>query len=232
MENSDIFARERLLIGDEGLQKLKNAYVFIIGLGGVGSYAAEAIARAGVGHIFLADGDKIEASNINRQLYALNSTIGKEKTIVAYERISDINPECKVEYITKFFKEDDLKDVNLCRYNYIIDAVDDVKFKVALAKYCDENGYPLISSMGTGNKTDGQFVVMDIYKTSNCPLAKKMRHELNKAGVEKLKVVYCPEKSENQDIKRADKTVSSISYMPPMAGLLCAKEALLHILKN
>lgn len=170
MNNS--FSRELALIGEQGYEKLKNSSVIVFGVGGVGSYAVEALARAGIGAITIFDNDVIDITNINRQLYALNSTIGKDKVLIAKNRILDINPECKVTAIKEFFNEN--STINLNEFDYIIDAIDSVKSKLFLAETAVKNNIKIISSMGTGNKLEPEkLTVCDISKTSYCPLAKK-----------------------------------------------------------
>ncbi len=215
------------LIGEENIEKLKKSTVTVLGLGGVGSYAAEALARSGVGKLVLVDFSVIQSSNINRQIYALHSTVGKAKTILAAKRIADINPACEVV----LFQEKITKETAgkfLIETDAVIDAIDDIAAKVAVAKYCYENKIPLISSMGTGNKIDAQKLrVADIYRTKICPLAKKMRHELKKECVPELKVVFSEEPPMNRNVPP-----SSMIFVPAAAGLLLAKEIIFSLLSE
>lgn len=218
MKNS--FSREIPLIGKNGFNKLQSASVIIFGVGGVGSYAVEALARAGVGAITIVDNDTVDGTNINRQLIALNSTIGQDKVTVSKNRILDINPDCKVTAIKEFF--DETSTIDLTEYDYIIDAIDSVKSKLFLAEMAVKNNIKIISSMGTGNKLEPKkLTVCDISKTSYCPLAKKMRTELRKKGINHLKVVYSTEEAKCRNVPPA-----SISFVPPVAGLLIAKEVI------
>lgn len=218
MKNS--FSREIPLIGKNGFNKLQSASVIIFGVGGVGSYAVEALARAGVGAITIVDNDTVDGTNINRQLIALNSTIGQDKVTVSKNRILDINPDCKVTAIKEFF--DETSTIDLTEYDYIIDAIDSVKSKLFLTETAVKNNIKIISSMGTGNKLEPEkLTVCDISKTSYCPLAKKMRTELRKRGINHLKVVYSTEEAKCRNVPPA-----SISFVPPVAGLLIAKEVI------
>ena len=188
------FSRGEMLIGKEAAEKLARCHVAVFGLGGVGSYTAEALARAGVGELTVVDNDEISITNINRQLYALTSTVGMKKTQVAAERIKDINPECKVNIIDGFYLEENSADFFEGGYDYIADAVDTVQAKLSLAAESQRRGIPLISCMGTGNKLDPtRFQVADIAKTSVCPLCRVMRVQLKKRGVAHHTVVYSTE---------------------------------------
>ena len=220
--------RSTMLLGKEKMDKLKNSRVAVFGVGGVGGYVAEALARIGLGTIALIDNDRISESNINRQIIALKSTVGMYKTEVMKKRILDINPSAKVETFNMFYLPENADDFNIQNYDYIVDAVDTVSAKVELAVRAEALGVPIISIMGTGNKLDATaFKVTDIYKTSGCPLARVMRKELRDRGVKSLKVVY----SEETPIKPlfladGDKasTPGSISYVPSVAGLIAAGE--------
>ena len=224
----EIFSREERLIGKEALLKLNNANVIVFGLGGVGSYTAEALARAGIGKMTVVDKDTVDITNINRQLYALNSTIGKPKAEIAKERILDINPNCKVLALQKMYLPENADEFNLGEYDYIIDAIDNVTAKIDLAVKSQELSIPMIASMGTGNKLDPTlFKVSDIFKTSVCPLCKVMRTELKKRNIKKLKVVY----SEEQPKKDGQRTPASMSFVPPVAGLIIAGEVIKDIIK-
>ncbi len=226
----DAFSREERLIGKENVEKLNKSKVAVFGIGGVGSFVVEGLARAGVGNFLLVDNDTIDTTNINRQIHANINTVGKNKVDVMKERILSINPEVKVETSTEFFVPgSNLIDNSL---DYIVDAIDTVTGKIELV--CKANSYkiPIISAMGTGNKLDPtKFEVSDIYKTSVCPLAKVMRKELRSRGISKLKVVY----SKEEPIKPNDgdyKTPSSISFVPSVAGLIIAGEVVKDIIFN
>ena len=235
------FSRTELLIGKSGLDKLKNSKVMVFGVGGVGSYTVECLARAGVGNITIVDNDTIAVSNLNRQVHATLETIGRIKVEVEKERILSINKECNVVCHKVFVSENNLDEIIDDDVDYIVDAIDTVSTKIALAKYCEDKSIKLISSMGTGNKLDPtKFVISDIYKTKVCPLAKVMRHELRKRGVKKLKVLYSEEvpiKLENTnkkelDGKRKKQTPGSISFVPPVAGMIIGGEVIKDILAS
>lgn len=221
------FSREKLLLGEEAMERLKNTSVAVLGVGGVGSYTAEALARGGIGHIALIDNDTVNITNINRQLIALHSTLGQNKTEVAKKRIHDINPECDVTVFNCFYTG---SEIDLTQFDYIADAIDSVTSKLALVENAHKLNVNIISSMGTGNKLDPtKLVITDISKTSMCPLAKVMRIELRKRGIIHHKVVYSTEQpvqhksiSEENDSKR--KTIGSVSFVPPVAGLYMAGE--------
>lgn len=221
------FSREKLLIGSEGLERLKAARVAVFGVGGVGSYTAEALARGGVGHITLIDNDTVNITNINRQLIALHSTIGQLKVDAAKRRILDINPDCDVTVHDCFYTGN---EVDLSQFDFIADAIDSVSAKLALVENAHKLGVSIISSMGTGNKLDAtKLVVTDISKTSMCPLAKVMRVELRKRGIMHHKVVYSteqpvPHKAQSEEDESRRRTIGSISYVPPVAGLIMAGE--------
>lgn len=222
----DIFSRTERLIGKDALRKLQNSNIIIFGLGGVGSYTAEALARSGIGKMTVVDKDTVDITNINRQLYALHSTVGKPKAEVAKARILDINPECEITAIQKMYLPENSEDFVLSQYDYIVDAIDNVTAKIDLAVKAEQLGIPIISSMGTGNKLDpAAFKVSDIYKTSVCPLCRVMRTQLKKRGVKKLKVVY----SEEMPKTDGERTPASISFVPPAAGLIIAGEVIRYI---
>ncbi len=222
------FSRTERLIGTENLEKLKNSNIIIFGLGGVGSYVAEALARCGVGKMTVVDKDTVDITNINRQIYALHSTVGKNKADVAKERILDINPECDVTAIVKMYLPENSKEFNLSQYDYIIDAIDNVTAKIDLALKSQEMNIPIISSMGTGNKLDPTaFKITDIYKTDTCPLCRVMRRELKQRGVKRLKVLYSTENPKND----GERTPASISFVPSTAGLIIAGEVVKDIIK-
>ncbi len=211
--------RTRLLIGGSALEKLTAAHVAVFGLGGVGSWAAEALARAGIGGIDLVDHDRVTPTNINRQLVALRSTVGRFKTEVMAERIADINPNCAVAARNEFFNAQTADGFDLASYSYVIDAIDTVTSKLLLAELCAAAETPLISSMGTGNKLDPTlFRVNDIYDTSVCPLARVMRKELKKRGIAHLEVVWSPEEPRKNDTD----TPGTVPFVPSAAGLLLA----------
>ena len=203
------------LIGEEGLARLKESSVLIVGVGGVGSYAAEAVARAGVGRITLMDGDRVQPSNLNRQLVALTSTLGRNKAEVMAERIRDIDLSADVTALARFYEEDDALD--LTAYDWVIDAIDSVIAKTALIKTAVENDVNIVSAMGAAGKYDTSFKVADISKTSTCPLAKVMRKRLRDIGIEHLPVVY----SEEKPVPR-DGDLGTLSYVPGSAGLCLA----------
>ncbi len=237
MENQ--FSRTRLLLGQDKMDALAKAKVAVFGIGGVGGHAAEALARSGVGAFLLVDKDQISETNINRQIIATNSTVGKDKVEVMRERILDIHPEARVEIQKRFFLPENAEEFDFIEYSYIVDAVDTVTAKLALIMRAQACNVPIISSMGAGNKLDPTlFQVADIYETSMCPLAKVMRRELKKRGVEKLKVVYSTEKpikpvleapydgvEMNAQSEGKEKTVpGSVAFVPSVAGLIIAAE--------
>ena len=215
MGMNERYSRTLKLIGEEGLSRLKNSSVLIVGVGGVGSFAAEAIARAGVGNITVMDGDTVQPSNLNRQLIALTSTLGRNKAEVMAERIRDINPETLVTALARFYKEDD--ELDLTAFDWIIDAIDSVDAKAALIKTAIEKDVNIVSAMGAAGKFDTQFKIADISKTSTCPLAKVMRKRLREEGIEHLPVVY----SEEKPVPR-DGDLGTLSYVPGSAGLCLA----------
>ena len=233
MEES-AFCRTKILIGDEGLEKLKNAKVAVFGVGGVGSFVVEALARAGVGCFVLIDKDQVSLSNINRQLIATHETIGKLKVDVAKKRILSINPEAKVETFAEFFMPSNTNILNNS-ITYIVDAIDTVTAKIELVMQAQKLGIPIISSMGTGNKLNPcLFEITDIYKTQVCPLAKVMRKELKQRGVKHLKVLYSKEEPLKSGIIGENGKVipGSISFVPSVAGLIIAVEVIKDLLKT
>ena len=222
------FSREISLIGEENLEKLNESTVMIFGLGGVGSYAAEALARAGIGKLILVDSDDVDISNINRQLYALHSTLGIKKVEIAAERIRDINPSCKTQAIAAFYNAGDGEKFFADSCTYVVDAIDTVSAKIDIALECQSRNIPLISCMGTGNKLHPElFEISDIYKTSVCPLCRVMRRELKNRGIKKLKVVYSKEQPKSSSQK--SRVPASISFTPPVAGFLLAAEVVKDI---
>lgn len=231
---SNQFTRTQLLLGKTAMDKLADSRVAVFGVGGVGGYAVEALARSGIGAIDLIDNDKVCLSNLNRQIIATHKTIGKYKVDAAEERLIDINPEIKVIKHRVFFLPENASDFDFSQYDYVIDAIDTVAGKIALAEKAQEAGVPIISSMGAGNKLNPEaFEVTDIYKTSVCPLARVMRRELKKRGIKKLKVVYSKEQAikpldiadgENTGSRR--QTPGSTAFVPSVAGLIIAGEVI------
>lgn len=211
----DRYSRTRQLIGEEGLALLKASSVLVVGVGGVGSYAAEAVARAGVGNITLMDGDSVQPSNLNRQLVALTSTLGKNKAEVMAERIRDIDPGTNVTALARFYEENDTLD--LTAFDWVIDAIDSVIAKTALIKTAIDKDVNIVSAMGAAGKFDTQFKIADISKTSTCPLAKVMRKRLRDIGIEHLPVVF----SEEKPVPR-EGVLGTLSYVPGAAGLCLA----------
>ena len=223
-----MFSRTERLIGKEGIKALNQAKVAIFGIGGVGSFVVEALARAGIENFILVDNDEVDQTNINRQIIATHKTIGKPKVEVAKERILEINPNAKVEVHQEFFTKDS-KGILDNTISYIVDAVDTVTAKIELVIQANQLSIPIISCMGTGNKLDPtKFEIADIYKTSVCPLAKVMRKELKLRGIPNLKVVYSKEEPIKQEVKT---TPASIAFVPSVAGLIMAGEVIKDIIK-
>lgn len=226
------FCRTELLVGEEGINKLHNSKVIVFGIGGVGSFVVEALTRAGVGNLILVDNDTICISNLNRQIHATQATVGMIKVEAMKERVISINPKCNIEAKQVFITADNISEIIPSDVDYVVDAIDTVTSKLALAEYCYKNNINIISSMGTGNKMDPtQFRVSDVFKTKVCPLAKVMRHELRKRGVKKLKVVYSEEMPMTPDKGRAvpsakRQTPGSISFVPPVAGMIIGGEVI------
>ena len=213
------------LIGEENFKTISTKKVLVFGIGGVGGYVAEMLARAGIGEIAIIDFDSVSLSNINRQIIATHSTIGEPKVNVMKKRILDINPNIKVTAINKFVSKDNITDFNPQNYDYVVDAIDNVSAKIALAKLADTQNFNLISCMGTGNKLCPElFEITDIYKTSVCPLAKVIRKELKALGVKKLTVLY----SKEQPINNGSRTPASICFTPSIAGIRIAE----HVIKS
>lgn len=228
------FCRTEYLIGQEALQKLKNAKVAIFGIGGVGSYVVEALARVGIGSFVLVDKDTVSISNLNRQIIATLSTIGKNKVDIAKERILSINPNAKVETFTDFFMPGNTSIINNS-ITYIVDAIDTVTAKIELVMQAKKLNIPIISSMGTGNKLDPtRFEISDIYDTSVCPLAKVMRKELKARNINNLKVLYSKEKPIKTNIidENGKLIPGTISFVPSVAGLIIAKEVVFDLIQN
>lgn len=235
--DSHIFSRTELIIGPENLKKLHASKVAVFGVGGVGSFTVEALARAGLGNLVLVDYDKICESNINRQIHALNSTIGRAKVEVMKERILDINPHCKVETFQMLYNAETASQLLRNDYDYVVDAIDMVTAKIDLIVRCTQLNLQIISSMGAGNKLDPtKFQVTDIYNTSVCPLAKVMRRELRKRGITKLKVVYSPEEPIKHKLTNSEnnqtRVPGSISFVPSVAGLIMASIVVRDLLEN
>lgn len=220
------FARTELLLGREAMEKLRRAHVAVFGVGGVGGYIAEALVRSGVGNFDLIDSDKVSLTNINRQIIATSETIGRNKVDVMKERMLSINPDVKVNTHQCFYLPENADEFDLGRFSYAADAVDTVTAKIALILQAQKAGTPIISCMGTGNKLNPmQLEIADIYQTSVCPLAKVMRRELRKRGVEKLKVLY----SREEPIKIHQAVPGSVSFVPSAAGLIIASEIIKDI---
>lgn len=233
------FSREELLIGKAGLEKLRQARVAVFGIGGVGSYVVEALARSGVGALDLFDSDTVALSNINRQLIALESTLGRPKVEVAKERVLQINPACRVEARQLFFTPESAGEVGFSQYDYVADAIDTVTGKLELIRRCREAGVPVISCMGTGNKLDPTaFRVTAMEKTSGCPLARVMRRELKKRGITGVKAVYSTEEALKPQAAQAGDTKGtagrptpgSMAFVPSVAGLILAGEIVRDLL--
>ncbi|WP_407376922.1 ThiF family adenylyltransferase [Methanobrevibacter sp.] len=226
------FSRTEMLIGNDGMKKLKNAKVAVFGLGGVGSYVCEGLARGGIGNFILVDFDKVDETNINRQLIATTKTVGRYKVDLMKERILEINPDANVEIHNEFYMADSETNIITEDLSYAVDCVDTIMAKIAIICKCDEINVPCISSMGTGNKLDAtMFEVADIYETSVCPLARIMKKDLKKRNIEKLKVVYSKEHAINTNAHpinqdRKFKVKGSVSFVPSVAGLIIAGEVI------
>jgi tRNA A37 threonylcarbamoyladenosine dehydratase len=238
---TDWLQRSELLIKPEGLEKLKNANVLVVGLGGVGSFAAEFLARAGVGNLTIVDGDTVDITNINRQLPALHSTIGKNKVNVVAERILDINPEITLTPVNEFLspeRMDEILEVN--QYNYVLDCIDSVSPKLALIRACRRRKIKIVSCMGAGGKIDpSKVLVRDLSKTNNCFLAKQIRKRLKKEGITKgLRCVFSTEIQNEESLKLTDGSnfkksyYGTISFMPALFGLYAAAEVINYLLKE
>ena len=226
------FSRSELLLGKEGMDKLKNSRVAVFGVGGVGGYVCEALVRTGIGAFDLIDSDTVSLTNLNRQIIATQKTVGQYKVDVMKERMLDINPEVEVRVHKCFFLPENADQFPFKEYDYVVDAVDTVTAKIELVIKCQKEGVPIISSMGAGNKFEAStFRVADIYKTSMCPLAKVMRRELKNRGVKKLKVVYSeekpfsPEYADDEWEKKGERPApGSLAFVPSAAGLIIAGE--------
>ena len=228
------FSRTQMLIGNDAMKKLSESRIAVFGIGGVGGHVVEALVRSGVGAIDIIDNDKVSLTNLNRQIIALHSTVGRYKTEVMKERIRDINPDCKVTVHNCFYLPENSSEFKFEQYDYIVDAIDTVTSKIDLVMQANKSKTPIICSMGTGNKMNPtEFEVADIYKTSMCPLAKVMRHELKKREVRKLKVVYSKEipikplESEEENCK-----AGSNAFAPSVAGLIIASEVIKDLIKE
>ncbi len=234
------FSRSELLLGKENIAKLKDKRVAVFGVGGVGGYVVEALARTGIGHLDLIDNDTVSLTNINRQIIALHSTIGKDKVDVARARVLDINPSCDVKTHKTFYLPETAHLFNFKEYDYVIDAIDTVAGKLMLIEEAKRNDVPIICSLGAGNHLDPlSFKVCDINKTSMCPLAKVMRHELKKRNIKDVKVVYSTEPAikpyayeeiQKDSSKRA--TPGSVAFIPSIVGLIIASEVIKDLLKD
>ena len=222
-------SRSQLVLGENSTDILHTKTVMLLGVGGVGSYALEALARSGIGRIIIVDGDEVSESNLNRQLLALRSTVGRSKVVIAAERIADIDPQIEVQAINRFVLPENIEELPIDNCDCVLDAIDTVGTKLALAEWSAASGVPLISCMGTGNKLDpSQFVAADIFATHGCPLARIMRSELKKRGVTKLRVIYSPEPPCNAvaaDSSEGRHSPGSVPFVPGAAGLLMAAEA-------
>lgn len=230
------FSRTEMLIGKDALAALSKMRVAVFGAGGVGGYVIEALARSGVGAIDVIDNDTVSESNLNRQIIALTSTIGRLKTETVRKRVLDINPDCSVTCFETFVLPENINKFDFSVYDYIVDAIDTVSGKIAIIEKAYSEGIPVISSMGTGNKLDPtKFRITDINKTSVCPLARVMRYELKKRGIKKLKVLF----SEEEPIKiNSEEKINgkippgSISFVPSVAGLIIGGEVIKDLIKN
>ncbi len=224
--SDNIFSRTELLLGHDAVEKLARSSVLLFGVGGVGGYAAEALVRSGIGTITLVDGDRVSESNLNRQIIALRSTVGRLKTEVMAERALDINPAINITELPIFYSKENADEIDFSKYDFIIDAIDTVSSKLLIIERAAELGIPIISSMGAGGKLDpSRFCVTDIYKTSVCPLARVMRIELKKRGIKKLPVVFsdeAPIKSGVTDPDSGKPVPASCAFVPSAAGLVLA----------
>lgn len=229
---NEINKRTEMLIGRSSVERLSRSHVAVVGLGGVGGHAAEALARAGVGQLTLIDGDAVAASNMNRQLFAAASTIGLAKTEAAVRRLADAAPSCRLMPMQIFLTPENIPSLDLQSFDYVVDAIDSTSSKLALIKACSDSGVPIISAMGAGNKLDPtRFEVSDIYKTDTCPLAAVIRRECRRAGIKRLKVVYSREPAispvSSPDTEGGGRTPpASISFVPSVCGLIIAGEVI------
>lgn len=233
------FSRTQLLLGEAAMERLARSRVAVFGVGGVGGYVVEALARSGVGALDLIDNDTVSVTNLNRQIIALRSTVGRYKVDVAAERVGDINPDCRVTVYKTFYLPETQEQFDFAQYDYVVDAIDTVKGKLALVEQARAAGTPIICSMGAGNKLDpAAFEVADIYQTSVCPLAKVMRVECRKRGIDHLKVVYSKEPPRTPQGAAEDPapgkraTPGSIAFVPSAAGLVLAGEVVKDLIKG
>ncbi|MBQ7644535.1 MAG: tRNA threonylcarbamoyladenosine dehydratase [Spirochaetales bacterium] len=225
----DQLERLRRLVGDEKIERLRNSKVIVFGIGGVGGYVVEALARSGVGELAIVDSDRICLSNLNRQIYALHSTMDELKVDVAEKRIHDINPDCKVTKYPVFYLPETAEQIDLTRFDYIVDCIDTITAKLELVSRADENKLNIISCMGTGNKLDpSKLQIADISKTSVCPLARVMRLELRKRGIHHLKCVFSTE----EPIKTGMSEPGSTAFVPSVAGLMIASEVVRNLISD
>lgn len=232
---NEVSSRLEMLIGEHSLEKLKNAHVAIFGVGGVGGYVLEALARSFVGEITVVDNDDVSVSNINRQILATTDTIGKKKVDVAKDRVLSINPDCVVHTFDMFFLPENSQQIDFSNFDYIVDAIDTVSAKIELAKIAQEKNIPIIASMGTGNKLHPELLeVSDIFKTSVCPLARAMRSLCKKNGIKKLKVVYSkeePKKAVENETNSGKSIPASSAFVPPAAGLIISSVVVNDLIK-
>jgi hypothetical protein len=232
---NNIYTRTELLIGREKLEILKKSKVIVFGIGGVGSFTVEALARCGVGKISMVDFDTIDITNVNRQIHAFRENVGLYKVDEMKKRVNSINKDIVVDTFKEKLEKENISKFNLEEYDYIVDAIDTITSKIFLAKYAFEKNIKIISAMGAGNKMDPtRLKVSDINKTTTCPLARVLRRELKKVGVKKLKVVYSDEKSVGEKIEneqRRKSSPSSISFMPSVMGLIIASEIVKDLIK-
>lgn len=234
---SDIFARTRILLGTQGLETLRRAHVALFGVGGVGGYAAEALIRAGIGRLTVVDNDTVAPSNLNRQIIALHSTLGREKTAVIRERLTDINPQAEITARQCFLDGDTVAAFSFADYDYVIDAIDTVSGKLLLIDRCRLAGTPVVSCMGTANKLDPtRLKIGGIEETSSCPLARVMRRELRRRGIDALRVVYSDEppapRAEEGEPEGRRPAMGSVSFVPPVAGFYLASEVIRELLRR
>ncbi len=230
---SERFSRTEQLVGSDAVAALAGKRVAVFGVGGVGGYAVEALARSGIGALDLIDNDVVAESNINRQIIALSSTVGRLKVEVAAERARDINPDIRVNVYPIFYSPETADAIDFSQLDYVIDSIDSVSGKIELIMQANAAGVPVISAMGAGNKLDATaFEVSDIYKTSVCPLARVMRYELKKRGIKKLKVVYSKEQPIAQSVHDGSRPApASIAFVPSVAGLILAGEVIKDLIK-
>ena len=227
--------RTKTLLGDDAMLRLQQAHIIVFGLGGVGSFAAEALARCGVGALTLVDADSISESNINRQLYALHSTVGENKTEAAKKRILDINPDCRVRILTAFYEADKAEQFFDVQYDFCLDAIDTVSAKISLVEQCKSKNIPLIACMGTGNKLHAERLqISKLSKTNTCPLCRVMRRELKNRNLGDITVVWSDEEPRSVCVDDANgrHAPASIAFVPPVAGFLLAEHAVLQLTKT